>query len=263
MRGLQVCPSSRLLCACVATDRLWASVRIDVDQLLYDRAIERIKADEEATKVAKAKPSRKRKADGADGPRPKKPRTKSVKKEQGAVPLPSPLKIAASKVTLKLGPKPKEPDVFPCCLCVSTNREGLLRVHDPPVWQKEGESGESSSTATEWMAHEECAHVVPETWVDDMVANLPDGSKETQRLVFGVDAIVKDRWNLVNIFLVHGASLADLLIYPEMQRLHKDKAKGSRCSNPVYEGQMSQGISRIVRTRRGQPWHSIQGDSRN
>lgn len=49
------------------------------------------------------------------------------------------------------------------------------------------------------MAHEECAKVVPETWVDivDSAEILPDGSHVQESRVLGVDAVVKDRWNLV------------------------------------------------------------------
>jgi len=45
------------------------------------------------------------------------------------------------------------------------------------------------------MAHEECASVVPETWVDEV-----DEGNGKEKVVFGVDGIVKDRWNLVSIF---------------------------------------------------------------
>ena len=49
------------------------------------------------------------------------------------------------------------------------------------------------------MAHEECANVVPETWVDFIEVGEPqqDGSRIKEQVVFGVDGIVKDRWNLV------------------------------------------------------------------
>lgn len=80
------------------------------------------------------------------------------------------------------------------------SREGLLRVENPPLWQKEGESGEASGV-TVWMAHEECANVVPETWIDEVdVGPLrPDGTRVQERVVLGVDGIVKDRWNLVSL----------------------------------------------------------------
>lgn len=113
------------------------------------------------------------------------------------------------KVTLKLGPKPKEPDVFPCCLCVSPSRDGLLRVHDPPVWRMEADSGEGKNGNGVWMAHEECANVVPETWVDELEVG---GVKE--KVVMGVNAIVNGRWNLVSPFcsLSHGIGYAHLLL---------------------------------------------------
>lgn len=94
-------------------------------------------------------------------------------------------------VTLKLPPRPTEPEVFPCCLCISQNREDLLRVYDPPIGRKD--AVEAAGNPKIWMAHEQCAKIVPETWVDEM-----DGSNGTkERMVFGVDGIVKDRWNLV------------------------------------------------------------------
>lgn len=188
------------------------SVRIDVDELLRcaaERAEEEdqvAEPEEQEQKPAKAKPPRKRKAPTVEGgaPAPKKARTRPVKKETEILllaPTPPPSKpiTIAPKVTLKLGPQPKEPDVFPCCLCVSMSREGLLRVQDPPVWRLEGQSGDAPSANAEWMAHEECANVVPETWIDeaDIGPVLPDGSRAKERVVLGVDGIVNDRWNLV------------------------------------------------------------------
>lgn len=187
------------------------SVRIDVDQLLRDREAERMGAEaapdgESAEEVKpelldgtvpKQKSPRKRKSDATDGaPRPKKPRTKPPKSENAAGPS-SPSK--PPKVTLKLGPKPQESDVFPCCLCVSSDQHGLLRVHNPPLWQKGGQSGDGPEGSAEWKAHEECANVIPETWIDEIeVGALPDGTMAKERMVFGTDAIPKDRWNLVS-----------------------------------------------------------------
>ncbi|KAF5348256.1 hypothetical protein D9756_010525 [Leucocoprinus leucothites] len=94
-------------------------------------------------------------------------------------------------VTLKLPPRPTESEVFPCCLCVSQNRQGLLRVYDPPTGRKD--ATEAAGNPKVWMAHEQCAKIVPETWVDDMDGGF-SGVKE--KMVFGVDGIVKDRWNL-------------------------------------------------------------------
>lgn len=137
----------------------------------------------------------KRKGEGVDSA-PKRKRAK-IKPEAGPSSLPGPSKVS---ITLKLGPKPAEPECFPCCLCVSMSRTGLLGVQDPPIGRKElPESLASMYNAERWMAHEECGKVVPETWVDDVEVGdvLPDGSRARESRVFGVDAVVKDRWNLV------------------------------------------------------------------
>ena len=105
--------------------------------------------------------------------------------------------IAHPKVTirLKLGPRPPELDPFPCCLCVSASREGLLFVHDKPLVQHP-----AFAEMKVWMAHESCARVIPETWLDEAETGpvLEDGTRKREKMVFGVDAIVKDRWNLVS-----------------------------------------------------------------
>ena len=80
------------------------------------------------------------------------------------------------------------------------SRDGLLHVQDPPMGKKElPESLVSIHDPDGWMAHEDCAKVVPETWVDmiDLTETLPDGTYVQESRVFGVDAIVRDRWNLV------------------------------------------------------------------
>jgi hypothetical protein len=104
---------------------------------------------------------------------------------------------AQPKVTirLKLGPRPPELEPFPCCLCVSTSRDGLLLVHDKPLLQHP-----AYVDTKVWMAHESCARVLPETWLDEIEAGpvLEDGTRKRERMVFGVDAIVKDRWSLVS-----------------------------------------------------------------
>ncbi|KZT67536.1 JmjC-domain-containing protein [Daedalea quercina L-15889] len=195
-------------CACVNF-----SVRINVDQLLHDREAERLqvahtkprKSDTQpkSEKGARAKSAPlKRKAAGEDNPNPPKKHKPSgikTKKSDNRSADATASTSVPTKVTLKLPPKPKEPDVFPCCLCVSMSQENLLRVHDPPLWQKEGEGGSSvGMNNAVWMAHEICANVIPETWVDDVEVGEPmvDGSRAKERVVYGVDAIVKDRWNL-------------------------------------------------------------------
>jgi JmjC domain, hydroxylase len=180
------------------------SVRIDVDQLLQDRETELANPSEPAKSGrssqdidSNGKPKKRRKSeDTAGGPKPKKIKT-------GEAPvIPKASKIT---LTLKLGPKPAAPDPFPCCLCVNMSNDGLLRVYDPPTGRRDiavDELPGSSKGPKEWMAHEDCANVVPETWVDQIeIGKLrEDGSRTKERVVFGVDGIVKDRWNLVRIF---------------------------------------------------------------
>ncbi len=212
------------------------SVRIDVDQLLLDREAERAQAQAKALvvqdqdqsldlsenidkppetpKVTSSSP-RKRKSETKDGePKPKRPRNKVPKSGTSASTVSvSPTKTSptkASKVTLKLGPKPQESDVFPCCLCVSSSRTDLLRVHNPPLWQKEGQSGDGASTSEAvWYAHEGCANVIPETWTDTIEAGSGPQAETIprERMVFGTDAIPKDRWSLVCVPISPDSSL--------------------------------------------------------
>ena len=228
------------------SDTHFTSVRIDVEQLLRDRAIE-IKSEQQENCVNGdlSKP-KKRKPEGMpESSKTKKPKTKSDPKP----PLP---KIS---LTLKIGPRPPEQEDFPCCLCVSTNREGLLLVHDPPVGRKDIE--ELAGKPKVWMAHECCANVIPETWVDevDEVLNVVK-----QRFVFGVDAIVKDRWNLVchtYYFTCHNSFPA-----PEMLCMHKDFSQGSWSACTMYQGQVPESLSCQLRTRRpacGYHVHNIEG----
>ena len=161
-------------------------MRIDVDQLLRDRAIEvGLEQIEKLQKPGHEK-TKKRKSDGPSDP------TKSKKSKTRPESTPQEKVSPKISLTLKLGPKPVEQEDFPCCLCISTAKEGLLPVHDPPIGRKEIE--EHAGKPKVWMAHESCANVVPETWIDE-VDEARNGIK--QRFVFGVDAIVKDRWNLV------------------------------------------------------------------
>lgn len=86
------------------------------------------------------------------------------------------------------------PAEAPCCLCASSSTDGLLPVHDPPQTTSAilptMTQDEHGSTVELWRAHEHCARIIPETWVDEV-----DGRK----VVFGVDGIPKDRWNLVSL----------------------------------------------------------------
>ena len=148
-------------------------------------------------KDGKRQGTRKRFPDGSVEPT----NAKRIKPNSG-----SSSKVPMSKLTLKLGPKPAELEVFPCCLCVSLVPNGLLRVHDPPIGQKDFDDGTHGPTI--WRAHEECAKIVPETWVDEIEvsSDAENGSKAKEKVVFGVDGIVKDRWNLVCDVRTHSAS---------------------------------------------------------
>ena len=162
------------------------SVRINVDELLHDQELAMAKAAKPKSRFISLSP-RKRKSDENDTPT----LTKKAKV------LPQTPKVVLPKVTirLKLGPRPPELDPFPCCLCVSALREGLLPVHDKPLVQHP-----AYADTKVWMAHESCARVLPETWLDEAETGpvLEGGTRKLEKMVFGVDAIVKDRWNLVS-----------------------------------------------------------------
>lgn len=141
------------------------SVRIDVDRLLLDREEERLSANKRTPDDDDKPKSRKRKPDSSEGGATAKPKRVRTKAHQDAT---------ASKVTLtvKVPPRTKESSSspFPCCLCVSAEEKGLLRVHDKPLsW-----SGCANVVAADdsgldlWKAHESCVLVVPETWVDEI-----------------------------------------------------------------------------------------------
>jgi hypothetical protein len=163
------------------------SVRIDVDQLLLDRERERLEhsqatQDTVAMGNQRSKP-RKRKLEESPA-EPKGKKSRMTKNKETPVTTMSKTSIPKLSITLKIGP-PKEK--FPCCLCVSGDPDGLLPVYDP-----------IPTASPPKMAHEHCARVIPETWVDDHEVG-PSSSTFPQktRVVFGVDGIVKDRWNLV------------------------------------------------------------------
>ena len=162
------------------------SVRINVDELLRDQELAMAKAAKPKSRFISLSP-RKRRSDENHTPT-------STKKAKVSPQTP---KVVLPKVTirLKLGPRPPELDPFPCCLCVSASREGLLPVHDKPLVQHP-----AYMDTKVWMAHEGCARVLPETWLDEAETGpvLEGGTRKLEKMVFGVDAIVKDRWNLVS-----------------------------------------------------------------
>lgn len=223
----------------------FCSVRIDVDQLLQEREAERNPTANQhpptiqKQEIPKRESARKNivKDENIDGilPPPKAPsrkrksdakidlsKLKKIKINHSSTKLAPSISIpskAAPKisVTLKLGPRPAEPEPFPCCLCVSMNQEGLLKVHEPPTTRKD--AMEAAGSPKVWMAHEYCASIVPETWVDELEAH---GVKE--KVVFGVDGIVKDRWNLVCLFSLGYAAVLTRVSITEMFRLHEGSA---------------------------------------
>ncbi|KAA1470781.1 JmjC-domain-containing protein [Dentipellis sp. KUC8613] len=185
-------------CQCISD-----SVRIDVDELLREREAERLI---EEARLAKASKSKKRKSEeGAPASKSKKAKTKS-KPESKTKPDSKSRSKSESKasssgtasqprvsLTIKLGPKSKAPEPFPCCLCCSMDTNDLLPVQDPPT-----ATHAAYAEIKVWRAHEECANVLPETWVDEIEIGgvSADGMPNKAKAVFGVDAIVKDRWNL-------------------------------------------------------------------
>ena len=179
-------------CACEAD-----SVRIDVKGLIEAKECrEREGVPELEEKIS---PSRKRKAEvllginSQEGSMAKRPKV-----SKAFSPSPDSVSVPSQPRFSKLGkPKARPVDVdagvsFPCCLCPATSTDDLLRVHDPPLT-----GGILKPVDGVWRAHESCARVVPETWVDEVPLN--DGSSGVEKVVWGVDGIVKDRWLLVSI----------------------------------------------------------------
>ena len=156
--------------------------------------------------------------------------------------------VAHPRVTirLKLGPRPPELEPFPCCLCVSASRDDLLPVHDKPLVQHP-----AYADIKTWMAHENCARVLPETWLDEVETGpiLADGTRKREKMVFGVDAIVKDRWNLVsNVRLRSFVSSLIKLVFKEMFILFQESPKGAWRADSMHQRKMFQGVSRILCT---------------
>ena len=90
------------------------------------------------------------------------------------------------------------------------------------------------------MAHESCARILPETWLDEVEAGtvLEDGSKKHEKMVFGVDAIVKDRWNLVSDLSSSKNRPGMLIVFmcEEMYGVFQDSNEDTWGANPVYQG---------------------------
>jgi hypothetical protein len=89
------------------------------------------------------------------------------------------------------------------------------------------------------MAHASCARVLPETWLDKVEVGpiLEDGTRKRENMVFGVDAIVKDRWNLVGIdpLCVFLCQLI-ILMSAEMFGLFQESPQDAWRTCPVHKG---------------------------
>ena len=160
-------------------------------------------------------------------------------------------------IRLKLGPRPPELEPYPCCICVSASRDDLLPVHDQPLAQHP-----AYAEIKAWMAHESCARVLPETWLDEVETGpiLADGTRKREKVVFGADAIVKDRWNLVSNIRPRGlCSSLIMLVFKEMLILFQESPKDAWRANSMYQRKMPQGISRILCTRGSRTRNSLQG----
>lgn len=173
-------------------------MRIDVDALLRERDEESAKSEPEvatpepasATSSGRGQDKRvtkKRKPFEADDSI--SPKKQKVKAGPSSDVFPS---ASAQKVFLKVNAEVP----FPCCLCVSRDTSSLLRVHARPRAKSgcQNYNPKDASGQVIWRAHETCARIVPETWVDD----VQDAHGNIEKVVFGVDAIGKDRWKLVS-----------------------------------------------------------------
>lgn len=234
------------------------SVRIDVDELLRAKEERDLMEAEESSKPSSSsrkldnKSPRKRKLPSAslleDGL--SKPAKKSkVKAERSVADKPRPT------VMLKVS-MPKDLQPFPCCLCVSRNEAGLLPVHDIPS----SSSGHSNYLAKDvhgsvmWRAHESCAMLVPETWVDE-VSSPSDPSSSSAiaktNMVFGVDTISKDRWNLVSCIKILRQNIRVIcVILSEMLCLSEDSSQIPWCPSSVYQGKMPESFPHFLCQRR-------------
>jgi len=138
-------------------------------------------------------------------------------------------------LTLKIGPRPADAEPYPCCLCVSMSKAGLVPVHNPPVGKSY--AVDAANNPKVWMAHELCASIIPETWVDE----FDDGRGTSQRMVYGVDAIVKDRWNLVSCLVKSLPSKIDPAPI-EMFSMHTSQTQSSWCACAVHEREVPEGV---------------------
>ncbi|KZO99524.1 JmjC-domain-containing protein [Calocera viscosa TUFC12733] len=146
------------------------SVKLDIDALREEaREIQAKQAKTVGPRDTKV-PKKRKIAEGVAEEEPKS--AKRIKRQHSAS-IPNPIAVKATR-------PPTPPPTKACILCPSSDEDTLLRVHDVPAFMR------NISGVQAW-AHENCAAIIPETWVD-----ILDGEK----WVFGVDAIEKARWDL-------------------------------------------------------------------
>ncbi|KZT56522.1 JmjC-domain-containing protein [Calocera cornea HHB12733] len=145
------------------------SVKLDVDAL-HEEAKEIQAKEARSAPPKESKSSKKRKIE--ETALEEEPKVVKRAKRRHSVPNPKQVATDAS-------PSATTP-TRACILCPGADEDTLLRVHDVPAAIRK------LSTVHAW-AHERCAAIIPETWVDTL-----DGEK----CVFGVDVIEKARWDL-------------------------------------------------------------------
>ncbi|KAG8950587.1 hypothetical protein FRC00_007627 [Tulasnella sp. 408] len=240
------------VCTCVGD-----SVRIDVDALLNSAEEQRDEEHAAAEMERKRKREDEPNGDDAEG-RPKRIKKITIKYDPSDLP-PSAAETSGSqshdsRPRVRLPPMPPTP----CCLCASASEEGLLRVHDPPqpsaAARPQMKKDAEGNTVAVWRAHENCARVIPDTWVDEV---------NGEKLVFGVDVIDKDRWALkccvctrttlkthgakiqctrgkcIKAFHVTCAATSSDMVYRELQEVEKEVV----LTNPPPDAQMQSALT--------------------
>ena len=221
-------------CTCISD-----SVRIDVDELLAERAAEQqaaLSADPLLPpQPTRTTPQRKRKAPDQFDPSGTDEQAKRAKLSHGSRP---------KAISLHETPDP----ALPCCLCASPHTKDLLLVHDEPL------PGISSCPNVDgvWHAHAQCARVVPETWIDEVeedipteeldesTSDLPVARTRKVQYVFGVDAIVKDRWNLVGFAFLPSCAVTNDLV--ALSTLHDTAHASARRTNTMRPREVPEGV---------------------
>jgi hypothetical protein len=188
------------------------SVVIDIDALIAESNANQM--NERILELDKTVTSRKRKVSPhQEVPQHNDTITASHKRQKKSTDLLAEFAFDAKPPNPNHATKPKVPKptvaMPPCCLCASTSStSSLLRVHQsalPLLWRPAIQFLDNGINRTV-QAHEICANVVPETWVDTVPVQ-----SGTEKMVFGVDCIPKDRWNLVRLLQFSFMKRVDLV----------------------------------------------------